>query len=228
MMKDGGTVMSAPYAPSVEPHPAPAGLIIRPFTHSDADYTAAVAITNQLFPEYPDTVDEWRFADENRSPHIKQERWLADLDGTPVAYSTYFHFEWMYHPQKFGILICVLPAYQGRGIGATLYNAILAELEPFNPIALRARVREDMQRGIKFILDRSYQEDMREWESRLAVATFDPAPYLGHEQTLRAEGIRIVTVADLLEHDPDCREKIWQLDVELTRDVPSPEPHTPM
>ncbi|MBX0327418.1 GNAT family N-acetyltransferase [Oscillochloris sp. ZM17-4] len=206
--------------------PAPAGLVIRPFSGGDADYAAAVDVVNAVFPEYPDTVDEWRFGDANRPAHIKMERWLAELDGATVAYGNYHQFEGMYHPRKFGVFIAVLPALQGRGVGAALYDHVVAALDRHGPISLRARAREDAARSLRFLAGRGYREDMREWESRLDVAAFDPAPYAGHEAALRADGLRIAPLAELLERDPDCREKLWALDVELTRDVPHPEPIT--
>jgi GNAT superfamily N-acetyltransferase len=220
--------MSLSHEKSVQRTPAPAGLAIRPFSGSDADYFAAVDLVNSVFPEYPDTIDEWRFGDANRPAHVKTERWLAELDGAPVAYGNYFQHEGMYHPRKFGVFIAVHPAHQGRRIGAALYDEVLSAVERHGPISLRSRAREDAARSMRFLADRGYAEDMRDWESRLDVAAFDPAPYAGHAEALRAEGLRVATVAELLERDPDCRQKLWELDVELTRDVPHPEPQTPM
>ncbi|NNJ12822.1 GNAT family N-acetyltransferase [Chloroflexales bacterium ZM16-3] len=220
--------MSLSHEKSVQRTPAPVGLQIRPFTGRDSDYVAAVDLVNAVFPEYPDTIDEWRFGDANRPAHIKKERWLADLDGVPVAYGDYHQFEGMYHPRKFGIFIAVSPAYQGRGIGAALYDEVVSAVDRHGPTSLRSRAREDVARSMRFLIDRGYQEDMRDWESRLDVTAFDPAPYAGHEDALRADGIRVVTLAELLEKDIDCREKLWALDVELTRDVPHPEPQTPI
>lgn len=219
--------MSLAYEKRDERRPAPAGLTIRPFTGSDADYRVAVELVNSVYPEYPDAEEEWRFGDANRQPHIQMRRWLAEIDGAAVGYGNYYQSEWMYHPQKFGVFVAVLPAQQGRGIGAAIYDAVVGALEPLSPLSLRSRAREDSERGMRFLRDRGYQEDMREWESRLDVPAFDPSPYAGHEAAVRADGIRIASVAELMESDPDCREKLWRLDVALTGDVPSPEPHTP-
>jgi GNAT superfamily N-acetyltransferase len=220
--------MSTAYEKHYEGHPAPAGLTIRPFAASDANYAAAVGVVNAVYPEYLDTVEDWRFEDAHRAPHIQMQRWLADLGGAPVAYGNYSQFEGMYHPHKFSVFVAVLPAQQGQGIGAALYDLIVAAVERLGPISLRSRAREDMARSTRFLRDRGYAEDMREWESRLDVDAFDPGPYAGHEAALRTEGIRIATLAELLQKDPDCREKLWALDVELTGDVPHPEPHTPI
>lgn len=210
------------------PASAPAGLAIRPFSGSDADYAAAVELVNAAFPEYRDTVEEWRYADANRAAHIKTERWLAEIDGVAVGYGNYFQFEGMYHPRKFGVFVAVPPERQGQGVGAALYDTIVAAVARHRPISLRARAREDSARAMRLLRARGYVEDMREWESRLDVPGFDPAPYAGQAEALRAEGIHIVTVAELLRRDPDCREKLWELEVALTADVPHPEPQTPV
>jgi GNAT superfamily N-acetyltransferase len=220
--------MSTAYEKRALGHRAPTGLIIRPFTASAADYADAVRVVNAVYPEYIDTVDDWRFEDANRAPHIQLRRWLADLGGVTVAYGNYSQFEGMYHPRRFGVFVAVLPDHQGQGIGAALYAEIVSALARLEPISLRARAREDMARSMRFLSDRGFVEDMREWESRLDVAAFDPAPYAGHEAALRADGLRIASVAELLANDPGCREKLWALEVELTSDVPQPEPHTPM
>jgi GNAT superfamily N-acetyltransferase len=220
--------MSTTYEKRVQPRQVPVGLTIRHFTGSDADYIAAVDITNQAFPEYPDTVSDWRFNDETTPAHIKRERWLAEVGGVPVAYGDYDQMHSMYHPHKFMVFLAVPPAYQGQGIGAALYDTVVAAVARHQPITLRSRIRADEARSLRFLLDRGYQEDVRDWESRLDVASFDPAPYVGHEQALRAEGIRIATMAELLGRDPDSVEKYWKLDKELSRDVPLPEPYTPM
>ncbi|MEI8308026.1 MAG: GNAT family N-acetyltransferase [Chloroflexales bacterium] len=218
--------MSTAYEQISREHLAPTSLTIRPFKASDADYADAVRVGNAVFPEYIDTVDDWRFEDANRAAYIQRRRWLADLGGATVAYGNYSQFESMYHPRKFSIFVAVLPTHQGQGIGSALYNEIVSALGRLEPISLRARTRADMSGSMRFLQSRGYQEDMREWESRLDMDAFDLAPYAGHEATLRAEGIRIATMTDLLERDPDCHEKLWALDVELTNDVPQPEPHT--
>lgn len=201
----------------------PVGLTIRNFDYSDADYAAAVEVGNLVYYEYPDTAEEWRHSDANRPGHLKHRRWVAALDGAVVGYAGYSQHEGMYHPELFHIEAAVRPEQQGRGIGEALYQVITAALAPFDPARLRARTREDFARGMRFLQARGFREDMRDWESRLDVAAFDPAPYSGHEAQVRASGITILTAAELAERDPDYRRKLYELDLELSHDVPAPE-----
>ena len=199
--------------------------LIRPFTPDD--YPATSAVANAVYAEYPGTVDELRYNDEHRDPKCKFARWVAEDDGRVVATGEYGQSAGMFHPRKFWIEIAVHPGCQGRGIGAALYDHIVAALAPFDPLSLRAGTREDWTRGVRFIQDRGFREDMRSWESRLDVAAFDPTPYAGLDEKVRAGGIEIRTIKELAG-DPDRDRKLYELDRELSEDVPHPEPQTPI
>ncbi len=207
---------------------ASTALRIRDFDGSDADYAAVVAIDNACFPEYPDTVESWKHDDAARAPQIKFRRLVAELDGEPVGFGNYSQFEGMYHPRKFSLGLFVRPDQQGRGIGRALYHALLEALAPFEPLSLRANVREDQARTLRFLSDRGFVEDMRSWESRLDVASFDPAPFAGTLERARQAGVTFATMAELQERDPDHRQKLYELDIEASQDEPYPEPITPV
>jgi GNAT superfamily N-acetyltransferase len=200
-------------------------LQIRPFTPDD--YPAFVAVSNAVYAEYPFTAEEQRFNDEHRDPKCKFARWVAERDGRVVGVGEYGQRAGMYHPRRFFISLSVDPAYQGQRIGAALYDRVLDALAPFEPLSLRADTREDWARAVRFIHDRDFREDMRSWESRLDVASFDPAPYTGHEERVRAGGIEIRTMAELAA-DPERDRKLYELDEALSADVPHPEPRTPI
>ncbi len=199
--------------------------VIRPFT--PGDYPAVTAVTNAAFPEYPGSEEELRYRDEHRDPKCKFRRWVAERDGRVVAVGAYGQYAGMYHPRKFWGEIYVHPDCQRQGIGSALYDCVLDALAPFDPLSLRADSREDWAGTIRFLRARGFEEDMRSWESRLDVAAFDPAPYAGVEEEVRANGIVIKTMRELAA-DPERDRKLYDLDVELMGDVPHPEPRTPI
>ncbi len=186
---------------------------------SPDDYPVVNEISNAVYPEYPGTVEELRFNDEHHDPKCKWRRWVAERQGQVVAHGHYAQNPWIYHPRKFSIGITVHPDQQGQGIGSALYERLLMALEPFDPLALRTHAREDMARGVRFLTERSFQEKMRDWESRLDVATFDPSPYAGLEAKMRAQAIEIKTLKEL-EADPKRDRKLYELECELGQDVP--------
>jgi mycothiol synthase len=196
---------------------------IRPFTADD--YPALCTVWNAVYPEYPQTPEEWRFEDEHSDPKCKWARWVVETAGGMVALGHYGQAAGHYHPQKFHLDIGVLREFEGQGLGKALYTQIMGALQPFDPIAVRAFAREDLARGIRFLTDRGFTEVMREWESHLPVAAFDPAPYAGREEQVRARGIEIKTLAELAA-DPERDAKLHALNHEIFQDVPSTEPPT--
>ncbi len=210
-------------APAVTP---PVGLTISDFDYGEADYAALVTVSNLVYDEYPGTLEEWKHDDAHRPAHLKHRRWLARLGGEVVAYAGYSQHESMYNPRLFHIEVAVRPDRQGRGVGLALYTTVLEALAPFDPLRVRARTRADKPRAVRFLAALGFSEDMRDWESRLDVAAFDPAPYAGHEARVTAGGIAIVTAAELIARDPEHRRKLYELDLQLSQDVPRPEPHT--
>lgn len=195
----------------------------------ERDYPQTVEINNSVFPEYPDTEDEWRHWDSHRDAKCKFQRWVIEgnAPGHLLGFGGYEQYIGMYHPRKFMLGMAVRPECQGFGLGAALYDEIMAALETFEPLVVRARTRADMSRSMRFLGDRGFNEEMRDWESRLDVTTFDFTPYEGHVERVQASGIRIATLAELAA-DPDRDRKLYELEKELEQDVPSPDQITPI
>lgn len=198
---------------------------IRPFAPDD--YPAMVALNNALYPDYPSSAEEVRYNDEHRDPKSHFARFVAEHGDTLVAVGACGHYTGMFHPRKFFLGVDVHPDWQGRGIGTTLYDHILASLDPFAPLAVSCQTRSDWASALHFVEARGYVERMRSWESRLDVAAFDERPFAGAEARTAATGIALKTIAELAD-DPGRDRKLYDLDVELGRDVPSPEPYTPI
>lgn len=196
-------------------------MTIRPDTLSEADYAARIAISHACYPDYVETIEELRFSDANRDPKIKWARFLAERDGKVIAAGGYSQSTDMYHPQKFGISISVLPEHEGQGIGKALYAHLLDALAPHDPILLRSNAREDRPRALRFLTDRGFTEAMREWESRLAAQTFDPAPFVEAARKATDAGITVQSVAALAKTVPDWKQRLKELDWTLTLDIPA-------
>jgi mycothiol synthase len=199
---------------------------IRLFAKTDEDYEGIVRVGNATFPEYSRTVAECRYGDAHQDPKCKRARWVAEREGAIVGLGKYSQDSFMYHPRKFTLDLMVHPDHQGHGIGRALFEHLLAELEPFDPILLRAGVREDYARSVRFLQDRGFEEEMRAWESRLDVLSFDFTPYEGCVEGVLGQGIGIKTLGELSETDPDYERKTWELGVALDQDVPAPDPVT--
>ncbi len=192
---------------------------------SPEDYADLVNIQDSLniiWPEKPHSPLAWAKADRNRNPKCKHERWVAIENGCVVGFASYDQFSGEYHPQRFYVNIEVHSAYQRRGIGAALYEKMMAALLPYNPRILRADAFTNLPQGFTFLQKRGFFEAFRETPVHLEIASFDPGPYAGLEAELNAQGIMIKTLREL-ESDPDRDRKIYDLYWEVSEDVPHEE-----
>jgi mycothiol synthase len=193
---------------------------IRKFTNED--YPAIVTIHNSLniaWPERPRTPQGWAEADRQRNPKYRFQRWVAEVDGQVAGHGSYGQGGLDYHPQRFYVNVEVNPARQCQGIGAGLYDRIMAELEPFEPRLLRADAFTNLPQGYSFLQKRGFREVFRETPVHLDIASFDFSPYAGLEAKLLKKGIVIKTVKEL-ESDPQRDRKLYELYWETFEDVP--------
>lgn len=197
---------------------------IRPF--AEADYPAVVGVGNRSFPEYPDSIDEWRHWDIHRSPALRFRRFVAEAEGQVVAYGSFAQEEGMYHPDKYQLEITVDPDHRNRGIGSALYAHLSETLAPLNPLTYWANVREDHVASLRFVADRGFTETMRTWENHLRLEDYNPGAFAGTIERVEASGIRLATFADLRAADPAFFDKLYDLVDEVHLDVPSPDPAT--
>jgi GNAT superfamily N-acetyltransferase len=166
----------------------PAG-ILRPF--EDRDYARLAAIGAAIEPTHARDVDWYQRRDRARRPHERHLRLVWETAGQAVAWGEVGHMWWGFHPRKFGLWLNVDPPSQGRGIGARLYDALLATLETWEPLVLRSETRETRPRSPRFLADRGFVEIHRRWESRLLLDRARCA------DVPSVEGIRIATALKL-------------------------------
>ena len=203
-----------------------AGVTIRAFT--DSDYEAVVAVEITVWPDYPETVEERRFRDAHRDPKCRHARFVAEIvsdsgEKSVIGYAYYDQQADMYHPRKFHVSVSVPPEWQGVGIGAQLYDRLLTELKPLDQILLRAMTREDKTRSVQFLSARNFTEEMRDWESRLDMASFDPSAYKDAETAVTSQGMTILTLAEVQSLYLDWKQKLFDLDWTVTLDMPAPD-----
>ncbi len=198
-------------------------ITIRPFEENNVDYHQAVEIVNTVWPEYPDTVEEWKESDEKRSKLVKRGRLFAEIEGRPVGFATYGQSLWINHPGKLFVGVEVLPDFRKRGVGTALWEHLCKEIQQFDPLRLLAHTREDYEDGIRFAEKMGFKECMRDWESRLDPASPDLDEWSRYARQVADQGIEIKTVAEL-GSDPNRDRKLYELEWLIDRDVPSPEP----
>ncbi len=199
--------------------------MIRPFTPED--YPTLARIASAAFPEYPSSVAEMEFMDARRDAKCRHGRWLIEWNGQAVGYGEYSQRSSAYHPRRFLMDIAVEPDSQGWGLGKALYEQVMTSLVPFDPLSVRAQVRADKVRTVRFLEERGFAEDMRSFESRLDLTAFDPRGWADAVAQVQARGIEFKTLREL-EGASGHWQKHHALGEELAVDVPSAETRTPV
>lgn len=197
---------------------------------NDADYARYIEIYNNAFPDTLVAEDEQRYRDDtwDRERYYKHRVMIADETGRLVGSGDLSHIFDQFHPDKYNLEITVDPADRRHGFGAALYDYMAAKLAERGALTVRSWVRESEPDSNKFATDRGFVEVRREWQSRLDVAGFDPAPFAGASERAAAAGIEITDLAMERERNPNVLRDLHELHVICSRDVPDVDPVTDM
>lgn len=200
----------------------------------EGDYESIVRINNALFPEFPEAVEELARHDEQRrldmkdpDKPIKWLRWVLEEEGRVAAYGGYSQSPWIYHPRKFKISMAVQPEFQRRGLGKALYDHIMKAVMVFDPIKLSAwTCAEKVPQTPGFLERRGYRAGMKTWDSKLDLASWDPASFAGEVTRALEQGISLVSLDKLMETMPDWDRKIYEMERDIWKDIPLPDEQT--
>jgi GNAT superfamily N-acetyltransferase len=192
---------------------------IRAFT--PADYPELARVRTAVWPDNPVLPEMLESSDKRLKPGLVFRRLVAEKNGIMLGSASFYQMEWLYHPQKFYVGVSVDPAHQRQGVGTALYDAMMAELEPHNPIKLLTSTRADKLEALRFAKKYGFQEEFRTWESRLNLSQFEPERWASNVQKVLALGYQIKSLADLLD-DPEYERKMYELDLAGSQDVPLP------
>ncbi len=197
---------------------------IRDFT--EADYEAWAELHNDVYPDYAESAEERRRADRLREPQHQLRRWVCEAGDRLVGTGSYYQETWGYHPRKFNVEVVVAPSARRRGLGAALYDTVVAALAEQDPILLRGMLREDWAESARFVAARGYGQGMRVEESVCDIASFDPGAYAADLERATKQGIVIRSLPEL-ESMAGWEEKMYALAQQLLADMPRTEPHVP-
>jgi mycothiol synthase len=197
-------------------------LEIRP-ARLPGDYAAIAAIITATDPDFAPTPQALEQEDLTLDPKLNFTRFMAeDSSGRAIGTASIGCDRWNPRAGVWIMRMFVSPEFQRRGVGKMLYQAILNHAELFALHELKANAREDNHAAIAFLGQRGFREVWRRFQSRLETAHFDFGPYQGLEQKLVDNGVRILTYPEL-EADPGRDQKLFELDEELSLDIPTGE-----
>ena len=201
---------------------------LRPFV--PADYPRYLELSNAVYPEYRQSMEEFRHDDDawDAARYHKLRLVAEDAAGRLVGGGVVAHMPAQFHPDKYGLFVHVHPDHRRRGIGSALYERLMGELGERGAVVARTEVKESMADGVAFATRRGFVEMKREWESRLDVAGFDWTRFAGAAERAAAAGIAITTLAAERARHPDAVRAAYELNQACERDVPEVDPVTPV
>ncbi|MEM7029770.1 MAG: GNAT family N-acetyltransferase [Chloroflexota bacterium] len=185
-------------------------IIIRPF--STEDYAGIAAVDAVVSPSYAASASELERRDTHQEPTEVWNRFVA-VDATDQVigtanYGGRLNFE--NRGNVFSIFVNVLPEYQGKKIGARLYDVVLAELKQYLPYDLFTNILADDARTVRFLKERGFVDHAWEHASKIDLTAFDPTKFEDEVKAVTDQSIVLKTVLDLAG-DPERNQKLFDL-----------------
>ena len=202
---------------------------IRPFNHSQADYRRTLEIENGVWPEYPVTIQElWRQTAATEILHFYQRYMIENEAGVVVATGVIEESVEASYPRKFYMHLNVLPQFRGQGAAVAFYNHGLRVIYEQGGGVIQVNTREDQTQALRFLAARGFQVVMRYPVYELDLASFEPDDFEHYVTAVTAQGLEILSVADMRQRDPDWELRLWELsELEIMQDIPAVHPYAP-
>lgn len=195
---------------------------IRPFTPTDESYQAIIEIIQSIDPDEHPTVDTIRQSDESRAKRQTFKRYLGEAEGQIVTHGSWRQDE----GDSYQFSFFIKPALQQSQMPKRMHDHLMAEMMAQNPKAIVSEPREDETYRIKQLEADGFELKMRFPRSHLNVQRFDSSPYQQHREKLEAEGIRFVTLSDVMKSDSEWQRNVWRMFNIIDQDVPYPDEQT--
>ena len=204
-------------------------LHFREFDSSDNDFQVLVDVVNDMHGHrYPTTLEEQKYFASTHEPGYFRERYIIQQGAKDIGVLIFYQSPWNFHPQKYRFDFDVFRANLNDDVLADVWRFIQDKLGDKDIISYCAEWNEYQKEQTAFFIAQGFEVVMRYPSSELVLADFDFARFEPVVAKVKAEGIEIISVEELKTRDNDWIRTIWALEVELDKDVPTPEETLPM
>lgn len=200
--------------------------ITRPFDPTEEEYQAIAHVYNLAKPHQPGSAVSWQHWDKHRDPGRLFRRYVVEVDAEIIGYG--FSMKSDPNLANYRFAIFLHPEHQTPELINVFYHYVIEKYMRNKPDSLVTQVREDEIFKLDWLGQNGFYQVMRYPVSILDVSDFDPVPYEALLDRLAQQGIKIHSLAELQEGDPDWQQRIYELDSLLNRDVPSSQPFVPL
>ncbi|HVT11518.1 MAG TPA: GNAT family N-acetyltransferase [Fimbriimonadaceae bacterium] len=194
-----------------------AGLSIRTLDPG-RDYPRVAELRN-LFEAEQVTAEQLRQRDVERRPEDFFISLVGEMKGHIVAAGSAYRTLW-YEPGKYQIVARVDPARQRKGYGSALLNRLEQAAVSDGATCLEALTSDRGRTGLAFLEARGYRLVAHCYESILSLTDFDPEAF----PAPAIPGLRIFPFSETAM-DEEARRKLWDVNVETSRDEPHNDPN---
>lgn len=192
---------------------------IRDFVMGDLE--RLIVLQNRYSPMHKLGALEFTRDVETLRPELQRFIQVATVDDEFIGFAMSQRYAGSYHPQKFMIEIAVEEPFRSRGIGSALLDAAEARLSEFQLLSLTAQVSESAEDSMKFVTNRGFIEQKRDFVSYLDVDAFDRSNW-----STRVEGFEFLPFEEL--DTPAFRVAWYDAFNEVRPDIPRSAPPTPI
>ncbi|WP_420641137.1 GNAT family N-acetyltransferase [Candidatus Leptofilum sp.] len=199
-------------------------LKIRPFQPTNDDYNALIQMNRFRNPDEQLTVAILRQDDAAFFDEFTAVRVLGELGGQVVARGTHYHKPGAKQVQ---FALYVLPDWQETAVPTQMHRYLLAEIARLQPTKIVSEPPENETFRTKLLEADDFKLMMRFPRSALDVRQVRLADYEAMMASVREQGIRFVTLTDVMQADPEWQHNIWQLFTQIEQDIPTPHPEPP-
>lgn len=188
----------------------------------DADFQTLSDIERMMAPEEYGSAESWRdyYADYN--PNLINETWIIEDGDQPVA-SFQFHETPAAHVAGKVRMWLMVPEDVSAELCDFLVTSLLEKMAHFPINRVIGPINTAYPTLIAALTEHGFQCIMKGVDTTLDVTAFDPAPFAAEEQRLANEGIRIFSLPQLMESDPEWEQNLYTVQAIVRRDHPRPE-----
>jgi GNAT superfamily N-acetyltransferase len=188
------------------------------------DAAALLALRNRVYPEYATEPPQLHLATQLDAPRAAPRRYVVVnlASNRLAAYAA--TWRWAERARKYRMDLVVDPCCRCRGLGAVLFDRLVADLRAERAATLQARVRSDQIDALAFLRRRGFATVQYMDALALDVTRVDLARLAGLAGRRLAAGLRILSLSEAGAQRPDWLAELHALQNAVAPDWPDPDP----
>jgi len=149
--------------------------------------------------------------------HCRDRMAATTVDGHLVAYADIWRSPWAPPGHMYGHVI-VDRAFRHQGLGSLLLERVESIAREKRAAEIMTEIREDDAESVAWVQRRGYELERHLFESTLDLGAFDPSPFAGVVDAVKAAGIRFTTLA--AEPGEAMERSLYDSVLDSERDIP--------